>query len=43
MDMQSAKIVATGTDPDTGYDSFRLGGFTFRGCFSGRMNGPMLR
>jgi len=25
-----AKIVATGTDPDTGYDSFRLGGFEFR-------------
>ena len=30
MDVQSAKIVATGTDPDTGYDSFRLGGFEFR-------------
>ncbi len=30
MDIQSAKITATGTDPDTGYDSFRLGGFTFR-------------
>jgi len=30
MDIQSAKIVATGTDPDTGYDSFRLGGFEFR-------------
>ena len=30
MDVQSATIVATGTDPDTGYDSFRLGGFEFR-------------
>jgi hypothetical protein len=30
MDVQVAKIVATGTDPDTGYDSFRLGGFEFR-------------
>ena len=30
MDVQASQIVATGTDPDTGYDSFRLGGFTFR-------------
>ena len=30
MDVQSATITATGTDPDTGYDSFRLGGFEFR-------------
>ena len=30
MDMQSATVTATGTDADTGYDSFRLGGFEFR-------------
>ncbi len=30
MDAIAAKIVATGTDPDTGYDSFRLGSFEFR-------------
>ncbi len=30
MDMQPARVTATGTDPDTGYDTFRLGGFTFR-------------
>ena len=29
MDMVSANIIATGTDPDTGYDSFRLGSFHF--------------
>ena len=30
MDMPTTRITATGTDPDTGYDSFRLGGFTFK-------------
>jgi hypothetical protein len=30
MDVQSSKVVAIGTNPDTGYDSFRLGQFTFR-------------
>jgi hypothetical protein len=30
MDVQPSTIVATGTDPDTGYDAFRLGGFAFR-------------
>ena len=29
MDAPAQKIVATGTDEATGYDSFRLGGFTF--------------
>ena len=30
MDAPAQTIVATGTDPATGYDSFRLGGFEFR-------------
>ncbi len=30
MDIQASTITSTGTDPDTGYDEFRLGGFTFR-------------
>jgi hypothetical protein len=30
MNIQSARIVAAGTEPDTGYEAFRLGGFTFR-------------
>lgn len=30
MDMPTTKITATGTDPDTGYDSFQLGSFTFK-------------
>jgi len=29
MDMPATKITATGTNPDTGYDSFQLGQFTF--------------
>ena len=29
MDVMDAKIVKAGTDPDTGYSSFRLGSFTF--------------
>ena len=29
MDMQTAKVATTGTNSDTGYDSFRLGGFEF--------------
>jgi hypothetical protein len=30
MDMPAAKVISTGTNADTGYDSFRLGGFEFR-------------
>ena len=30
MDAQVAKIVATGADPDTGYQAYRLGSFEFR-------------
>jgi hypothetical protein len=29
MDAPTSKVTATGTNPDTGYDSFRLGGFEF--------------
>ena len=29
MDAQTTRIAATGTNPDTGYTSYRLGGFEF--------------